>query len=125
MQCKRNTGVWDYDLKNGDRSNNKKSNYQALCPNCHANKYILLIFFSHDYKCNHKQIYTITMSNYLHLKQYIIPFIPQFSISKLSTIPLRMKFCNSKYKGKYKNVIQLITFYLLQIWPYQLLILGL
>lgn len=36
--CKRNTGVWDYDHKNGDRSNNKKSNCQALCPNCHAKK---------------------------------------------------------------------------------------
>jgi hypothetical protein len=36
--CKRNTGVWDYDHKNGDRSNNKISNCQALCPNCHAKK---------------------------------------------------------------------------------------
>jgi predicted HNH restriction endonuclease len=36
--CKRNTGVWDYDHKNGDRSNNKLSNCQALCPNCHAKK---------------------------------------------------------------------------------------
>ncbi len=36
--CKRNTGIWDYDHKNGDRSNNKKSNCQALCPNCHAKK---------------------------------------------------------------------------------------
>jgi len=34
--CKRNTGVWDYDHKNGDRSNNKLANCQALCPNCHA-----------------------------------------------------------------------------------------
>jgi hypothetical protein len=38
VKCKRNTGVWDYDHKNGDRSNNKKSNCQALCPNCHAKK---------------------------------------------------------------------------------------
>lgn len=36
--CKRNTGIWDYDHKNGDRSNNKLSNCQALCPNCHAKK---------------------------------------------------------------------------------------
>jgi len=36
--CKRNIGVWDYDHENGDRSNNKKSNCQALCPNCHAKK---------------------------------------------------------------------------------------
>src|SRR5688500_9960232 len=36
--CKRSTGVWDYDHKNGDRSNNKLSNCQALCPNCHAKK---------------------------------------------------------------------------------------
>lgn len=36
--CKRNTGVWDYDHKNGNRSNNKISNCQALCPNCHAKK---------------------------------------------------------------------------------------
>lgn len=36
--CKINTGVWDYDHKNGDKSNNKMSNCQALCPNCHAKK---------------------------------------------------------------------------------------
>lgn len=36
--CKRSTGVWDYDHKNGDRSNNKLSNCQAVCPNCHAKK---------------------------------------------------------------------------------------
>ena len=36
--CKKNTGVWDYDHKNGDKSNNKMSNCQALCPNCHAKK---------------------------------------------------------------------------------------
>jgi hypothetical protein len=36
--CKRSTGVWDYDHKNGVRSNNKLSNCQALCPNCHAKK---------------------------------------------------------------------------------------
>ncbi|MDX1371181.1 MAG: HNH endonuclease signature motif containing protein [Nitrososphaeraceae archaeon] len=36
--CKQNTEVWDYDHKNGDRSNNKLSNCQALCPNCHAKK---------------------------------------------------------------------------------------
>jgi hypothetical protein len=36
--CKRSTGLWDYDHKNGDRSNNKLSNCQALCPNCHAKK---------------------------------------------------------------------------------------
>ena len=33
-----NAGVWDYDHKNGDRSNNKLINCQALCPNCHAKK---------------------------------------------------------------------------------------
>lgn len=36
--CKQNTEVWDYDHKNGNRSNNKLSNCQALCPNCHAKK---------------------------------------------------------------------------------------
>ena len=36
--CKRNTEVWDYDHKNGKRSNNKMTNCQALCPNCHAKK---------------------------------------------------------------------------------------
>ena len=35
---KMNIGGWDYDHKNGDRSNNKLSNCQALCPNCHAKK---------------------------------------------------------------------------------------
>jgi 5-methylcytosine-specific restriction endonuclease McrA len=33
-----NAGVWNYDHKNGDRSNNKITNCQALCPNCHAKK---------------------------------------------------------------------------------------
>jgi hypothetical protein len=27
--CKRKIGVWNYDHKNGDRSNNKKSNCQV------------------------------------------------------------------------------------------------
>jgi HNH endonuclease len=36
--CKRSNEVWDYDHKNEDRSNNKISNCQALCPNCHAKK---------------------------------------------------------------------------------------
>jgi hypothetical protein len=36
--CKRNIEVWDYDHKNGDRSNNKIVNCQALCLNCHAKK---------------------------------------------------------------------------------------
>ena len=36
--CKRSTEVWDYDHKDGNRSNNKTSNCQALCPNCHAKK---------------------------------------------------------------------------------------
>jgi 5-methylcytosine-specific restriction endonuclease McrA len=30
--------VWDYDHIDGNRSNNKISNCQALCPNCHAKK---------------------------------------------------------------------------------------
>ena len=36
--CKRNTGVWDYDHMDGNRSNNHSRNCQALCPNCHAKK---------------------------------------------------------------------------------------
>ena len=36
--CKRSTGVWDFDHKDGNRTNNKSSNCQALCPNCHARK---------------------------------------------------------------------------------------
>ncbi len=36
--CNRLLNVVDYDHKNGDRSNNKESNCQALCPNCHAIK---------------------------------------------------------------------------------------
>jgi hypothetical protein len=31
-------GVWDYDHKDGNRSNNHARNCQALCPNCHAKK---------------------------------------------------------------------------------------
>jgi hypothetical protein len=36
--CKRNAGVWDFDHKDGNRSNNSPRNCQALCPNCHAKK---------------------------------------------------------------------------------------
>jgi hypothetical protein len=36
--CNRLLNVVNYDHKNGDRSNNKVSNCQALCPNCHAIK---------------------------------------------------------------------------------------
>ena len=36
--CKRSTGVWDFDHKDGKGTNNKSSNCQALCPNCHARK---------------------------------------------------------------------------------------
>jgi hypothetical protein len=36
--CKRILNVVDWDHKNGNRSNNSESNYQALCPNCHAIK---------------------------------------------------------------------------------------
>jgi K319-like protein len=34
--CKRLLNVVDWHHRNGDRSNNKESNCQALCPNCHA-----------------------------------------------------------------------------------------
>jgi hypothetical protein len=36
--CNWNAGVFDFDHKDGNRSNNKVSNCQALCPNCHAKK---------------------------------------------------------------------------------------
>lgn len=36
--CRWNSGVLDYDHKDGNRNNNKLSNCQALCPNCHAKK---------------------------------------------------------------------------------------
>jgi hypothetical protein len=36
--CKKRAGVWDYDHKDGNRSNNNPRNCQALCPNCHAKK---------------------------------------------------------------------------------------
>jgi hypothetical protein len=36
--CKRGTGIWDFDHKDGNRSNNRPSNCQALCPTCHAKK---------------------------------------------------------------------------------------
>lgn len=36
--CNWNTGVFDFDHKDGNRSNNKMSNCLALCPNCHAKK---------------------------------------------------------------------------------------
>jgi HNH endonuclease len=36
--CKRGISIWDFDHKDGNRSNNDPSNCQALCPNCHAKK---------------------------------------------------------------------------------------
>jgi hypothetical protein len=36
--CKKGAGVWDYDHIDGNRSNNRPNNCQALCPNCHAKK---------------------------------------------------------------------------------------
>jgi hypothetical protein len=36
--CKKLLNVVDYDHKNQDRSDNRESNCQALCPNCHAVK---------------------------------------------------------------------------------------
>ena len=36
--CKRGTSIWDFDHKDGNRSNNRPSNCQALCPTCHAKK---------------------------------------------------------------------------------------
>lgn len=40
-KCDNLLNVIQYDHKNGDRSNNSKSNCQALCPNCHATKTIM------------------------------------------------------------------------------------
>jgi hypothetical protein len=37
-KCNWNAGVFDFDHKDGNRSNNKMSNCQELCPNCHARK---------------------------------------------------------------------------------------
>jgi 5-methylcytosine-specific restriction endonuclease McrA len=36
--CKKTVGVWDFDHKDGNRSNNDPNNCQALCPTCHAKK---------------------------------------------------------------------------------------
>ncbi len=36
--CKKFLNVRDFDHKNGNRSDNRESNCQALCPNCHAIK---------------------------------------------------------------------------------------
>jgi len=36
--CKKNLTVIDYHHKNGNRSDNRENNCQALCPNCHAIK---------------------------------------------------------------------------------------
>jgi hypothetical protein len=36
--CKKLLNVVDYDHKNGNRSDGRESNCQALCPNCHAIK---------------------------------------------------------------------------------------
>lgn len=36
--CRWNTDIYDFDHKDGNRSNNRMSNCLALCPNCHAKK---------------------------------------------------------------------------------------
>jgi hypothetical protein len=37
--CKKNAaGIWQFDHKDGNRTNNSPNNCQALCPNCHAKK---------------------------------------------------------------------------------------
>ena len=38
VHCRKVLTVIDYHHKNGDRSDNKENNCQALCPNCHAIK---------------------------------------------------------------------------------------
>jgi hypothetical protein len=38
VHCRKILTVIDYHHKNGDRSDNKENNCQALCPNCHAIK---------------------------------------------------------------------------------------
>ena len=37
-KCGKKSAVWDFDHKDGKKSNNDVSNCQALCPNCHAKK---------------------------------------------------------------------------------------
>ena len=36
--CDRKSKNWDFDHIDGDSSNNRLDNCQALCPNCHAKK---------------------------------------------------------------------------------------
>ncbi len=36
--CKNSTIFWDFHHKDGNSSNNRPSNCEALCPNCHAEK---------------------------------------------------------------------------------------
>ena len=38
VYCRKNLTVIDYHHKNGNRSDNRENNCQALCPNCHAIK---------------------------------------------------------------------------------------
>ncbi|MBA2267576.1 MAG: HNH endonuclease, partial [Nitrosopumilus sp.] len=38
IYCRKNLTVIDYHHKNGNRSDNRENNCQALCPNCHAIK---------------------------------------------------------------------------------------
>jgi len=37
-RCKQPTEIWEFHHIDGDRSNNRPSNCEALCPNCHAKK---------------------------------------------------------------------------------------
>lgn len=38
LLCDFPADIWDFDHKDGNRSNNSPGNCQALCPNCHAKK---------------------------------------------------------------------------------------
>ena len=35
-RCKKSTDIWDYHHMDGNRSNNRQSNCEGLCPYCHA-----------------------------------------------------------------------------------------
>ena len=37
-RCKQPTDLWEFHHKDWNRSNNRPSNCEALCPNCHAKK---------------------------------------------------------------------------------------
>ena len=70
--CNWNSGVFDYDHKDGNRHNNNILNCQALCPNCHAKKTRGLI---HSEKHSHSHGWLKVCAALFFILVFIVIFI--------------------------------------------------